>query len=177
MSLRYALLGLLAENPQTGYELTKHFETVLSRYAWSASHSQIYPELKKMTDDGLVAVVDEGARGSRTFAVTETGREQLREWMLEPTSETPARNGFVLRLFLLTALEPADTRALVRRVVKESDEEIAGLRDMIAQIDAEAGDGRTGWARFAAEYGVRWFALQRDWAEWVEDQLDAPNDQ
>ena len=47
MSLRHALLGLLAEHPASGYELTKQFERSLA-HVWSAKHSQIYPELAKM---------------------------------------------------------------------------------------------------------------------------------
>ncbi|MBA3728896.1 MAG: PadR family transcriptional regulator, partial [Actinobacteria bacterium] len=44
MSLRHALLGLLAERPMSGYDLTKVFDSSLA-YVWSAKHSQIYPEL------------------------------------------------------------------------------------------------------------------------------------
>jgi PadR family transcriptional regulator AphA len=43
MSLRHAVLGLLAYEPATGYELAQQFDTSLA-YAWHASHSQIYLE-------------------------------------------------------------------------------------------------------------------------------------
>ena len=43
MSLRYAVLGLLARRPSTGYELTQTFDRSL-RTSWHARHSQIYPE-------------------------------------------------------------------------------------------------------------------------------------
>src|SRR5215470_2260302 len=82
MSLRYALLGLLADEPASGYELTKKFERVLRRYAWHAQHSQIYPELNRMAADGLVEVVAEGPRGRRTYAITAAGRAAVRRWMV-----------------------------------------------------------------------------------------------
>lgn len=56
-SLRYALLGLLAEEPASGYDLTKKFERMLQRYAWHAQHSQIYPELNRMAVDVAVLCV------------------------------------------------------------------------------------------------------------------------
>ena len=67
MSLRHALLGALADRPRTGYGLLKHFEQSLA-YAWPASHSQIYPELARLRDEGLIEQTASGARGSRTSA-------------------------------------------------------------------------------------------------------------
>ena len=64
MSLRHALLGLLADKAASGYELTKQFELSLAN-VWSASHSQIYPELQRMAERGWVVAGDEGARGRR----------------------------------------------------------------------------------------------------------------
>ena len=65
MALKYALLGSLADQPRTGYELLKHFEQSLA-YAWPASHSQIYPELARLLEDGLIEQ-------------TESGREELED--------------------------------------------------------------------------------------------------
>ena len=70
MALRYALLGALADQPRTGYALLKHFEQSLA-YAWPASHSQIYPELARLLDDGLIEQTGSGARNSKTYAVTD----------------------------------------------------------------------------------------------------------
>src|SRR5919108_6155342 len=99
MSLPYALLGLLAVKPRSGYELTKEFEGYLGRYAWQAGHTSIYPELGKLAERGLVEVTHEGPRGSRTYALTPAGREELRTWLLEPPAKTgKVRNEQVLRM-------------------------------------------------------------------------------
>ena len=52
-TLKYAILGLLNRQEMTGYELTKAIEHSLLG-AWRAKHSQIYPELKSLTQKGLV---------------------------------------------------------------------------------------------------------------------------
>jgi PadR family transcriptional regulator AphA len=173
MSLRHALLGLLADTPQTGYDLTKRFEQTLADHAWHASHSQIYPELKRMTIDGLVQVVEEGARGSRVYDVTAEGRAELRRWMFTPLGDSPARNEFVLRLFLLSSLDLPDVRDLVDRMAEASDAEVVQLTGAIEHIEREAVPGAApGYARFAAEFGRRYFELQRDWARWVLRELE-----
>ena len=52
-TLKYAILGLLNRQEMTGYELTKAIEHSLLG-SWRAKHSQIYPELKSLTQKGLV---------------------------------------------------------------------------------------------------------------------------
>ena len=52
-TLRYAMLGLIQRAPATGYDISKAFSGRLGSI-WGARHSQIYPELKKLTEEGLV---------------------------------------------------------------------------------------------------------------------------
>ena len=51
--LKYAILGLLNQKSMSGYELSAEFGSALNEF-WSAKHSQIYPELKKLTQEGMV---------------------------------------------------------------------------------------------------------------------------
>src|SRR5688500_17380224 len=110
MSLRHALLGALADRPRTGYGLLKHFEQSLA-YAWPASHSQIYPELARLRDQGLIAQTAAGARGSRTYALTDAGLEEIRRWLRDTEPDRRVRNDAGLRIFFLWLLEPEEARA------------------------------------------------------------------
>jgi PadR family transcriptional regulator, regulatory protein AphA len=110
MALRYALLGALADQPRTGYELLKHFQQSLA-YAWPASHSQIYPELARLQEDGLIEQTGAGARNSKTYAVTEPGLDQLRTWLRETQPDRRVRSDAALRTFFLWLLEPDEARA------------------------------------------------------------------
>jgi len=109
MALRYALLGALADQPRTGYELLKHFRQSLA-YAWPASHSQIYPELARLLEDGLIEQTGAGARNSKTYAVTEAGLDQVRTWLRETEPDRRVRSDAALRTFFLWLLEPAEAR-------------------------------------------------------------------
>ena len=176
MSLRYALLGLLTEEPASGYDLARKFERALRRYAWHAQHSQIYPELSQLERDGLIAVIAEGGRGRRTYAITDAGRAELRRWLLNPPDEFVVRNEFVLRLFLLSTLDAESARALLRPLVEESAREVERLRAAIDSRGAATAPGvQLPFGRLAAEYGLRSFQTLHDWALWALEQLDHPD--
>jgi PadR family transcriptional regulator AphA len=172
MSLSHALLGLLAMEPASGYELAKEFERELGRYAWQAGHTSIYPELAKLADRGLVVASDTGARGRRTYAITDAGRAELRDWLMTPTGNAVVRNEAVLRLFLVSALPPDDARELLKRIADHTAEAAAELREILAGPGEPAPGRRVGYGRIAGEYGVRQYDAVHDWALWALEQLD-----
>ena len=51
MSLKFALLGLLAESPKYGYEIKRRFEGALGN-VWSVSYGQLYPTLRRLAELG-----------------------------------------------------------------------------------------------------------------------------
>ena len=171
MSLAHALLGLLAVEPRSGYELTKAFAGDLGRYAWQAGHTSIYPELNKLADRGLVEVTNEGARGSRTYSVTRRGYAELRSWMLTPPGQGKIRNEQVLRMFLISALEPEDALALLHGIAEHTASESAQLRDVMRQAPAEIPTGAAGFGYLAAEFGIRQYDAVHGWALWAIDRL------
>ncbi len=169
MSLRYALLGLLAEEPASGYDLARKFERNLRRYAWHAQHSQIYPELNRLAADGPATVVEEGPRGRRTYAITDTGRVELRRWVLDPNDEPVVRNEHVLKLFLLSTLDTEDARNVLRHQAEGSRQEHKRPRAATDEADQA---GQPAAALSAAELGARYFQTLSEWAQWALDRLD-----
>lgn len=173
MSLRFALLGLLAVEPASGYGLTQRFAQSLQKYAWHANHSQIYPELNKLAGEGLIEVVAEGARGSRTYAITAAGRDALRDWMVSPPKESRVRSEEILRLFMLSALEPSLARDLLRGYVAHAVRHRDELREIVAHLESEEDAGSPmQFGRFAAEFGVRQYDAFFDWAQWALARIE-----
>jgi len=72
--VRLALLSLLAERPQHGYELMKQLED-RSGGMYRASPGTVYPTLAQLQDEGLVVSESEG--GKRVYQLTDAGREEL----------------------------------------------------------------------------------------------------
>ncbi|MDO9486258.1 MAG: PadR family transcriptional regulator, partial [Actinomycetota bacterium] len=67
----HAILLLLAEQPRHGYEILTELAD-RSDGQWQPSPGSIYPVLKRLTQDGLVA--PENVEGKRVFTLTDTGR-------------------------------------------------------------------------------------------------------
>ncbi len=165
MALRYALLGALADQPRTGYALLKHFQQSLA-YAWPASHSQIYPELARLLEDGLIEQTGTGARNSKTYAVTEAGLAEVRTWLRGTEPDRRVRSDAALRLFFLWLLEPG-----------EAQEQLAGERaywqgvlDEFLRIrDEPTGHNKKARTfRIALEGGIRTVEAR---LAWLDDAL------
>src|SRR5712691_1371822 len=79
LSLTHALLGVLTARPMSGYDLLRFVDGSVGS-VWSASHSQIYPELRRMDERGLLTA-DVEIRGTklqkRVYSVTDAGLDEL----------------------------------------------------------------------------------------------------
>jgi DNA-binding PadR family transcriptional regulator len=168
MSLRHALLGALADRPRTGYGLLKHFEQSLA-YAWPASHSQIYPELARLRDEGLIEQTGAGARNSKTYAVTEAGLREIRRWLRETEPDRRVRSDAALRTFFLWLLEPEEARA---EIARERSYWRGVLQELSAIEALPRGPGRKEQAfGIALEGGLRSVATRLEWLIWAEQEL------
>jgi DNA-binding PadR family transcriptional regulator len=166
MSLPHGVLGLLAIEPATGYDLAQRFDKSLAN-AWHAGHSQIYPTLARLEAEGMVEVVSEGARGSRTWAVTDGGREELRRWMTETVPNRSQRSETGLRWFLLELLEPAERRAVLERERAFTAAETGRLQAIADRLDSAPGPHAF---RATVDLGLRVNAVM---SEWLDEQLAA----
>ena len=169
VSLAHALLGLLAEEPMSGYDLTKRFDSSL-RYTWSASHSQIYPELARLRERGFIRQRAAGPRGRKTYEITPTGREEVRRWLTSPVPERTIREEAFLRVFFLWLLSPDDARAYLERKAAFHRSNLAEYEDIKAGGDPQTPAGRS--ARIALESGIRHELALAEWAEWAAGQVD-----
>ncbi|NUP75413.1 MAG: PadR family transcriptional regulator, partial [Sinomonas sp.] len=108
MSLRNALLAMLTSQPMTGYDVYKNFQTSVG-YVWHAPDSQIYPELRRMEQDGLIRgeVVPWGKRGTKKrYAITDAGIESFQAWLNTPPEYQRERDPVRLRAAYLEWAEP-----------------------------------------------------------------------
>lgn len=173
MSLRMALLGLLTtKGPASGYALTRAFSDTLS-HVWSAKHSQVYPELARMADAGLIAVEDEGPRGRKRYSVTDAGREELRHWLTDVEPSRTVRNETALRAFLMPTLGPEPAARLARTeetYYRQRAEQLGELRAMLTAVDPPL------FGSYAAELGVRISHAIADWAQWAAEQMESEED-
>ena len=138
---------------------------------WPATQSQLYGELNKLADAGLIEVSDIGPRGRKEYRITEAGREELRRWVANPQDDPPIRMPGLLRVFLLGAIPRDQARAQMQALAEQADTEVARLAELRDSIDWDA-EGGLFYAQAALEYGLRFNATEAEWARWVLDQID-----
>jgi PadR family transcriptional regulator AphA len=133
----FALLGLLAVQPWTAYELVGQARRSL-HHCWPRSEAHLYAELKRLVERGHAdAEVEDGRRRKRTrYTITPLGRAALQEWMgTEPAPPLLEVEG-LLRLFLADQGTKEDVRAALEATAKHVRTLHAGgtsvIRDQLA---------------------------------------------
>jgi DNA-binding PadR family transcriptional regulator len=82
-TLGHALLGLLHQQPQSGYDLRKVFETTPMGH-FSSSPGAIYPALKRLQQRALIeGEIDQtqSLRPREVFRPTAAGSQTFRDWL------------------------------------------------------------------------------------------------
>jgi DNA-binding PadR family transcriptional regulator len=117
VSLKYAILSLLAHDPLTGYELMKLFDGSVG-YFWHATHPQIYKELARLEAAGEIAhrsVEQRGRPTKKIYSLSDSGRRKLIEWLHVPASAQRVKDEMMLKTFCSGLLDPAEALDLIRR--------------------------------------------------------------
>ncbi|MGW2729848.1 PadR family transcriptional regulator [Streptomyces sp. NPDC001494] len=142
MSLKYAVLAALLEGEASGYELSKVFDVSLANF-WPATPQQLYRELERLAQDGLVearTVPQERRPTKRMFTLTEAGRSRLRAFAGEPPKRpTAVRDELLIKIQAMDGGDPAVARALV----EERGGWARGKLDRYERVRARLLDGRT----------------------------------
>ncbi|MER6126807.1 PadR family transcriptional regulator [Streptomyces sp. NPDC001795] len=169
MSLPHALLGLLAEKPASGYDLLKRFETGLA-IVWPAQKSQVYGELAKLSENGLIEVTGTGARQRREYGITDAGRAELRRWLTEPDLDLAFRSAALLRVFFLWTLTRDEGTAYLDKFARQNRDRLAAL-EAIRDNAEWIGDPVQVCGWLILEYGLRGSETAEQWAHWAAEQL------
>lgn len=97
----YALLALLQECGElTSYEIKQAMERSIENF-WPVPHTTAYEEPARLAAAGYLSARQEpGGRRRRVYALTDAGREALREWAAEPHAAPPQlRDEVLLKVF------------------------------------------------------------------------------
>jgi DNA-binding PadR family transcriptional regulator len=169
MSLRHALLGLLAEQPASGWDLTHRFDEVLGS-VWPAGHPQIYGELRKLEQEGLIEVDAEGPRRRKAYRVTEPGLNAVRHWLTTVEVDHTMRLEPLLRSVFFWLMTPEQLSEHLDREASHYASVAAMYRGIADAKDrGEYGDSpQTRSLRIAAEAGVRLNQALAEWATWAQ---------
>lgn len=127
-----ALLGLLADGPQTGGDLVSAAESRLGAF-WSMTRSQVYRELPKLADEGLVRLGKVGARGAQPYVITASGKRAFSKWLAQASGPDRPRSPLLLRVAFGSAQTAPQRAKLISRGREEHEAQLAILREQAKQ--------------------------------------------
>ena len=175
MALSHSILVILTERPMSGYDLAKYFDTSIG-FFWSATHPQIYRELKKLGERGHVEAREEiqsGKPNRIVYTITDVGRAALLDWSREPASAPVVKDELLVRL---QAIDHVDQSALRQQIAERLEAHRAQLSQYHHIRDRRFADGKASPSDMGKlmglELGIRYESGWIDWCESVLQRLD-----
>jgi PadR family transcriptional regulator AphA len=167
----YVILGMVRRQPRSGYEIKAAVDGS-TRFFWAASYGQIYPELKRLAEAGLVEGEDEprGERRRTVYAITAAGEEALVEWLRQPPQTYELREEGLLKLFFAEALPAAEAAEILRSMRRHRLAVLEQLQELEPKVIAKEAPLPLMVLRGGIEFN-QWFA---EWCERMEAQMLAP---
>lgn len=164
------ILGFLSKRPKSGYDIKVAVDRS-TRFFWAASYGQIYPELRRLEQAGLVRGESRptGGRRRRVYEITPTGLAALREWLLEPGAGCELRDLGLLKIFFASALDEDEAIEVVREFRRSREQILETLRT----VAATSGRLRGGFGDLVLEFGLGLNEWQAEWAASAERRLSA----
>lgn len=163
VSLRYLVLGLLAQQPMSGYDI-KRFLKGLSWLIGSPSFGSLYPVLRSLREEELVNVeivpgVDKPPR--KIYSIEEAGRRELQAWIEQPIASELPLKAFVMRLLLAGSFPPENLDAYLRQRRAQVATQQADLVRMTESLHTGADLGLD----LALNYGLEMASAEVVWLD------------
>jgi PadR family transcriptional regulator, regulatory protein AphA len=171
----YVILGMVSREARSGYEIKALVDNT-TRFFWAASYGQIYPELRKLSEAGLLEGSDSprGERKRTVYAITADGEEELKAWLRRPPETFEMREEGLLKLFFAGVLEPAEAAVTLREMGEYRrgvSERLRALEPMAREKEEEKHDP---FPLMVLRGGIEfneWFA---DWCERMGERVLQP---
>ena len=172
----FAILGVLSfRDEMSGYDVRQYAENSIAWFYWSPAPSQIYAELRRLRDRGLVEerdAPDADARGKRLYRITDAGRAVLRDWIGGAPEPMVMKHAPMLRVWAGHNADPDELAVVL-------DEYEASVRDRLDHLrhmrdNAELNEV---W-RFpavVARWGVRQYEAELENLRLVREELNRLN--
>lgn len=171
---RYAILGMLSFSPKSGYEIGKAIQNS-TNYFWSESDGQLYPILKQLTEEGLVACLESetlpGKRAKKMYEMTEEGHAALLEWLRQKPVTFTVRNEFLLQLFFGHELPWQENRDKMKSRQLALQQELATYASIEKHIQEKS--AHPTYLLMSLAYGQYVTQAEIAWCEEMIRQLEA----
>jgi DNA-binding PadR family transcriptional regulator len=168
----YVILGMLRSEPRSGYEIKQAVDRS-TRFFWAASYGQIYPELAKLAEAGLIEGEEQptGGRKRTVYSLTKAGRAELQRWLEELPERLELRDEGLLKLFFAGAVDRATALEIVAAKRRVAEQKLAALR--LIEPDASALAESDPYPYMVLRYGVEMSEWTIAWCDRARAELEA----
>ncbi len=181
MSLKHAILGFLAHDALTGYDLKKAFDQSV-RHFWPANQSQIYRTLADLDEQGLIEkeVIPRDERlDMKVYSITEAGREELHRWLSTPLSPQDYREPALIQVYFGDELSDEELLRLLNHEIQSLEEKQA-IYEAIYKLNREKFHTvpmpRASFLKVSTlEYGILSNRAALDWLKSVVESVRSGN--
>lgn len=177
MSLEYAIMGFLNYGPLSGYDLKKVFDISVQHF-WPADQSQIYRTLSRLDEQGWVEVevVNQAERPDRkVYHITETGRDELLNWLAVEPRERASRSAALIQVFFFGQLSDEVILERFERYLQMMKAVLARYErvpeNLASGIPVSPSERENFFWMLTLDLGFRTIRANIEWAEDVIDRL------
>jgi DNA-binding PadR family transcriptional regulator len=167
--LGYALLGLLQQQPSSGYALRKIFSsTAMTTY--SDSPGAIYPALRRLEKQGLIrGSIEEssGLRRRQMFRLTPHGLAALRQWVKRPVLRADVIRGLDEVMLRFAFSEQAVGTPASVKLLKSLSTVLASYLPELREQLAASKEAMPTSGRLALESGIRSYEGLLEWTKYA----------
>jgi len=167
------MLGMLRAGIGTGYAIKRAVDQS-TRFFWSTSFAQVYPELARLEKQDYIVGHDDpqGHRPRRTYRLTPKGEDALGNWLRAPSVPSfEFRDEGLLRLFFADALPEAQAIALVQRLREHAELAHRAFREDILPVAENAPAHGYRFPLVAARLGADYYAWRAKWLADLHSEL------
>lgn len=172
MSVRNAILGLLAQRPRYGYELFAAFEALVGgEEVWEVKPAQIYTTLTRLEESGLVCQESPARTGSpkkRTYSLTPQGRAELEQWFATGVADDHQRDEFFVKLMVSLGMPKASPYQVIQAQRNRLYQELHDLTTRRNQADARSELAQI----FLLDKAIMHLEADLRWLDLIEARLD-----
>jgi len=159
----YVFLAFLTWGPMTAYDIKKFMAESVSNF-WSAAHSQVYQQARRLTRDGYVREQTlPGARRKRQLQLTAKGRRVVTNWLRQPARAPQYHAESLVKLFFAT--QAGDLDATRRMLEHERDGFAERLRGFEEHMKLLQADPEMRHPAMTLDLGIRLHRLMIEWAD------------
>jgi len=169
VSFRHIILGLLSQQPMSGYDI-KRFLNSLDWLVGSSSFGSIYPALHALLKDSLVTVdvvYHQDRPPRKIYSITEAGKQVLQEWINQPVVPGASLKAFLMRLMLASSFSHAGLIAHLKQRRSQVEVQCATLEQVTRAQDETTDLGQ----RLVLDYGLAVAPAESAWLDRTLERL------